>query len=245
MEFNKHFEADSWQEYNRKFFDQLAPKYDFLNHVISFGGHDAFKRRAFARIALCSNAQVLDLCTGSGDAAIALARRDPSIHVEAVDASGEMLKLAAIKAGKAGVHGQITFRQGDVTRLPYQDNAFDVVLISFGLRNLFDIPAAVKEFHRVTKPGGVFVNIDLGKPSGAWRTFLYKAYFRTLMPFLGKHVFHRGEFNSFQYLSSSNELFPPPQQLVSIFSSAGFGNPEIHSYMLGGVSQQIVRKVWR
>lgn len=241
--FARYFQAASWEEYNRKFFDALAPRYDFLNTIISFGFHDRFKKSAIEKIPVPANARVLDLCTGSGDIAVALAQRYPGISVDAVDASEKMLELAWSKAYKAGVSRRIIFRQGDVMCLPYPDNHFDIVVISFGLRNLMDIPSAIKEFRRVTRCGGVFVNIDLGKPRGFFRMRLYNIYFRRLIPFLGKHIFHRGEFNSFQYLSASNDYFPSPEALIKICLDAGFEHPKIYDHMLGGVSQQIAWKI--
>lgn len=236
--FSRYFRAGSWEEYNKQFFDGLAPKYDFLNQVLSCGMHLRSKKEAIQRIPVQPQARILDICTGSGDIAVFVARDNPLCRVIGVDVSQNMLQLAREKAkGLTNVE----FRTADALNLPFQDGEFDAVFMGFGLRNLSDMAKGISEMKRVTKPGGYVTSLDLGKPKeGALRT-VYHFYFERLMPFLGRTVFHRHEFNSFRYLPESNKFFPSPQELVRLFQSCGLKDVRTHDYMLGGISQQIGR----
>lgn len=236
VEFKKYFKADRWEDYNRQFFDGLAPKYDRLNEVLSLGQHHRYKRHAVRSACIKPGDRVLDLCSGSGDLAIYIARKYPSVEVTAVDASEGMLNIARKRA--AGLP-QITFKQGDALNLDFPDNYFDVTMIGFGLRNLLDLKAGLKEMQRVTKTGGRVVNLDLGTPKGGLLKAVHEAYFRKFIPFLGKTLFHRNEFNSFKYLPESGKYFPPQDALVEIFKDAGYRQVTNHNFMLGAVAEQV------
>lgn len=235
--FKKFFRAKTWSEYNRQFFDGLAGKYDVLNGVLSFGTHRAVKKAAIEKIALPARANVLDVCTGSGDVALFLARRDPQAMITGIDASDNMLAIASRRARQMQL-SNAAFVHMDALHLEYPDHTFDAVFISFGLRNLEDLSAGLREFKRVLKPGGVLVNLDMGKPVHPVARAVYAAYFERLIPFLGKHIFHRGEFNSFAYLPMSNRFFPQPAELARLFEETGFQNIRTHSYLFGAIAQQ-------
>lgn len=242
--FDRHFRAGSWAEYNRQFFDGLAEKYDATNVMHSFGTKRGIDRAAVARLPIADasridGSRILDLCTGSGDIAIELARRNPTVRVVGLDASPAMLKVAAKKA--AAYKDRIEFVQGDALHLPYPDRTFDGVIISFGLRNLSSLQAGLVEMKRVTKPGGWVCNIDQGQPKGALFRIAYNIHFRRLAPILGKLVFHRREFNSFRYLPESNRYFPDQDTLCRIMQDAGLESVRNYDYWRGAVAQQIAR----
>lgn len=234
--FNQYFEADNWEEYNKKFFDGLAKKYDFLNQILSCGMHIRSKKLAIKNMNIKPDSCVLDLCTGSGDIAIFIARENPSCQVIGVDVSENMLQIAREKA--RGLPN-LEFRTADALHLPFADQTYDFTFIGFGLRNLVDLKKGVLEMKRVTKSGGVISSLDLGKPQKGFLSSVYKIYFETLIPFLGRTLFHRHEFNSFQYLPESNKFFPAPDELVKIFIACGLKDVKRHDFMLGGISQQI------
>jgi len=236
--FDQYFPKDSWEEANKSFFNQLAPKYDRLNDVLSLGQIGRFRHGAIRALQLKPGFRVLDVCTGSGDMAIDMCRSCPGIQVDAVDVAREMLVLAAEKIKRLDL-ADITFHEASALALPFQDKPFDAVMMGFGLRNLKDMSAGLAEMHRVLKPGGVFVTLDLGKPRGAWRRSLYHIYFERLMPWLGTKVFHRNEYNSFAYLSTSNRYFPDPETIMEHMRCAGFTNVDGRAYMFGGVAQQV------
>ncbi len=235
-EFNQYFKADQWADYNRKFFNQLAPKYDYLNGVITMGMQTRYKTQVIERSPLKNGDRILDICTGSGDMALLMAKMFPKSRIIGVDVAEKMLEIASRKA--VGI-SNVEFKSADAMDLPYPDKVFDVTMMSYGLRNLTDFKKGIFEMQRVTKPGGAIIIVDLGKPSGIFNKTIYKLYFETLMPFLGRHIFHRGEFNSFKYLPESNKYFPDACALKDILTECGLKNVKTHTHMMGIVSQQI------
>ncbi len=235
--FDRYFKPGKWAEYNRQFFDGLAEKYDATNELHSLGTKSRFDRRAVARLPINVNAHVLDLCTGSGDIAIEIARHYPESRITAVDASGNMLEVARRKAD--GLLDRITFEQGDALALDYPDDHFDGAVISFGLRNLASLEAGLTELQRVVKPGGFVCNIDQGKPKNSLFNVIYNVQFKHIAPVLGKVIFHRGEFNSFRYLPESNRYFPDQVALIEIFRELGYLDVLEYDYWFGAVAQQV------
>lgn len=235
--FDKHFRATTWAEYNRKFFDGLAEKYDATNVMHSFGTKAAIDRAAVRRLPIKPGSLVLDLCCGSGDIAIEIVKTNPGVRVVGIDASPAMLKVAERKAG--ALMDRIELHEGDALNLPYADGHFDAAVISFGLRNLTNLRAGLTEMQRVVKPGGFVCNIDQGKPRGRLFNMIYELHFKRLAPILGKIVFHRGEFNSFRYLPESNKYFPPQDTLCEIMGEIGFKDVRNYDYWRGAVAQQI------
>ena len=235
--FDKYFEADDWPEYNKKFFDGLAEKYDATNVLHSLGTKKRFDRVAVGHMPIKPGSHILDLCTGSGDIAILMARMHPDIRITAVDASERMLEVAKRKA--AGLLDRIEFVPGDALNLRYEDSAFDGAVISFGLRNLTDLEAGLREMARVVRAGGFVCNIDQGKPRNRLFNLIYEIQFKRIAPVLGKLIFHRGEYNSFRYLPESNKYFPDQGTLQDIFREIGFTAVRGHEYWFGAVAQQI------
>lgn len=234
--FDKYFKASSWADYNKKFFDGLAEKYDNTNKLHSFGTKGVIDRKSVEKIAFPKNAKVLDICSGTGDISIHIAKKYPDSKVTSLDASEKMLKVAKKKS--KGLKN-ITYVVGDALKLPYKDNSFDIAIISFGLRNLTDLEAGLKEMQRVVKPGGIVCNIDQGKPSNTLFKIIYSVYFYHIAPLLGKFIFHRGEFNSFKYLPESNKYFPNQRTLVQIMKDMGLNDVKNYNYWLGAVAQQV------
>lgn len=236
--FDEHFKATKWSEYNRKFFNDLAPKYDRLNEIITLGMQTSYKKKIIERSPIADGDLVLDICTGSGDMALLIAQMMPNSHIIGVDVAEKMLEIAQ---KKAKVFSNVEFRIGDAMCLPFDDAMFDVSIMSYGLRNLTDFRKGILEMKRITKPGGAIVIVDLGKPSGFFNKVIYKLYFEGIMPFLGQHIFHRGEFNSFRYLPESNKFFPSAEKLREILLDCGIKQVRTNSYMWGIVSQQVGR----
>lgn len=239
--FAKHFKANSWSEYNRAFFDGIAQKYDATNRFTSFGTKWILDRKAVSKFTISQDAKILDLCAGTCDIAIALAKKYPNSQITALDASKSMLDVGLKKLQKEGIKNVSTI-VGDAMKIGFPDNSFDLVIISFGLRNLENTKDGLKEMMRVTKPGGLVVNIEYGKPSNAFLKFIYWLYFENIAPAIGKILFHIGEFNSFRYLPESNKDFPNQSQLCAMMKEVGLKDVKNHNYFLGAVGQQICRK---
>lgn len=235
--FDRHFSASGWADYNRQFFDGLAEKYDATNVLHSLGTKRRFDRRAVARLPVSPGDHLLDLCTGSGDIAILIAREHPGVRITAIDASEKMLDVARRKA--AGLLNRITFTTGDALALDAEENQFDGAVISFGLRNLSSLTGGLRELYRVVRPGGFVCNIDQGKPRNPVFRLIYELQFKRVAPVLGKVIFHRGEFNSFRYLPESNKYFPDQTTLAELFREVGFTDVRGYDYWFGAVAQQV------
>ncbi|OFZ49106.1 MAG: hypothetical protein A2381_16030 [Bdellovibrionales bacterium RIFOXYB1_FULL_37_110] len=237
---DKYYKALSWADYNKQMFDKLAPKYDAGNVLHSFGTKWKYDRLAMEKIVFPAKPSILDLCTGSGDIAIYLAEKYPASKVVALDASLEMIKLAKKKA--CHLHN-IEFIEGDALALPFDNETFDVVIISYGLRNLTSIEEGIQEMIRVTKKNGFVSSIDQGKPHNPLFNFIYKIYFYNIAPLIGKMVFHWGEYNTFRYLPESNKYFPHPNDLMLLFSKHGLKNVKNFDYLVGAIAQQLGQKI--
>lgn len=210
-------------------FNRIAKDYDKLNNLMSFGLHKKIKQDVLTGLNLTEGMKVLDLCTGTGDLAGMLKKKYPQANVIGVDFSQNMLDIARDK------HPEIEFIQADCTRLPFENKTFDACVISFGLRNIEEMEKAVEEIRRVLKDGGVFINLDLGKPNKFFNLFL-KPYMYIWVAILGK-IFH-GDETPYKYLAESNENFPSPEELAKIYEKFGFKNIKIKNYLFGQISSQ-------
>jgi len=211
-------------------FNSIANKYDLLNNLISFGMHKLVKQRAIRNVPLKKGAETLDLCAGTGDIAAMLAE---NFRVTAVDFSENMLEIARKRNP-----GNIKFIQADVLQLPFEDDSFDAVFISFGLRNLESLDKGIAEMKRVVKHGGFVVNLDTGKPKG-FIGKLFRFYFFNIVPLIGK-IFVKN-FAAYKYLPESTENFPPQEELVEIFKHAGFRVVRNYNFVFGAMAQQIAK----
>lgn len=221
-------------EFIKNLFNLISTDYDRLNDIMSFGLHKTVKKDAISDLNMSENTKILDLCTGTGDLVGILQEKYPKAEITGVDFSENMLKIAKEK------YPDIEFLEADCTQLPFEDEQFDLCVISFGLRNTENIQKAICEIYRVLKKGGYFINIDLGKPNKFFNLFM-KPYMYLWVSLLGK-VFH-GDVTPYKYLAVSNEDFPSQNQLVKIFKEIGFSDVKNKNYLLGQIASQISRKI--
>jgi len=214
----------------REMFSRLAWRYDLVNDVMSFGMHRRWKREA-VRLALAgarSGARVLDLCCGSGDLCF-LAEGMGSGPVIGTDFTLPMLAVARRRRAE-GAH-RSRFVQADALRLPFRDGTFDVITISYGLRNVADPKAALSEMRRALAPGGRAVVLDFGKPDSPFAAALYGAYLRTMMPAVG-WIFH-GDPQTYLYIPASLARYPGQRGVEELMRDAGFANARYEQRLLG------------
>lgn len=215
----------------QKMFSDIAPRYDLLNHVLSFNVDRLWWRRAartFAHILCQPDARVLDLCCGTGDMTRALHKLRPrgSAAVLGADFSHAMLVRAAAKnAGRP-----IRWVEADALRLPLPDRSVDLVTSAFGFRNLANYDAALREIHRVLAPEGEIGILDFGEPGGIVGKF-YGFYFRRVLPRVGTVI--SGVRGPYAYLPASVKRFPPPEQTLERMRAAGFRNVSWTPYTFG------------
>lgn len=220
----------------QQMFDRIAGTYDQLNNWISLGFHKRWKRLACQKLQLKPDAHVLDVCTGTGDLiAHLLPLVGPNGQVDGLDFSENMLEVAHERFAS---QFQVRLTQGDALALPYPDDYFDGAIISFGLRNVVDIPKALSEMYRVIKPGGWMVNLDT---SPTPQLPGMKFYFSQIMPKLGALLSQDQQ--AYRYLSASTNNFLTPTELKTLFESIGCHHVISETLMLGSVSFQAGQKV--
>ena len=209
-------------------FATIAPRYDLINDLQSFGLHRAWKRKLVRLAAVRPGMQALDLCCGTGDVAFALA--DAGAKVTGCDFSEPMLEVARQRSlGRAVAP---TFVQGDALKLPFSAAMFDVVTIAYGLRNLADFRAGLAEMLRVLNPGGKILILDFGKPDFApWRA-TYFAYLKLFVPVFGK-IFC-GNSATHAYILESLKKYPAQKGIAALLTELGCRDVRIEN-ILGGV----------
>ncbi len=215
----------------RAMFTSIAPRYDLLNHLLSFNIDRLWWRktaRAFADILSRPQAQVLDLCCGTGDMTLALRRQagKSSARILGADFSHAMLQRANQKAAAT----PLRWIEADALRLPFPDAHFDLVTSAFGFRNLADYNAGLQEIMRILRPGGEFGILDFGEPEGLVGN-CYRLYFKRILPAVGTLI--SGVKGPYAYLPASVSRFPPPDEILQRMRQAGFRDSSWTPYTLG------------
>jgi demethylmenaquinone methyltransferase / 2-methoxy-6-polyprenyl-1,4-benzoquinol methylase len=210
----------------RAMFDRIAPVYDLMNRVMTVG-LDGRWRRATAESVVRPGDLVLDACCGTGDLALAGARSGG--HVTGLDFSERMLERARRKAS------ELDWVQGDLLALPFADDSFDAATVGFGVRNVDDIPAALRELRRVLRPGGRLGVLEITRPTGFLRHF-YGVWFDRIVPVLGR-VLPGGD--AYTYLPASVRRFPGPEDLSRALEEAGFGRVRFRLFAGGIVALHV------
>ncbi len=206
----------------REMFGRIAPRYDLLNHLLSFDIDKLWRRRVakrFRAVLQNPNARVLDLCCGTGDLALAFRREAPKgAGITGSDFAPEMLVRARAKANVS--NGKIEFVEADALSLPFADASYDLVSCAFGFRNLANYQRGMQEIVRVLKPGGAVAILEFAEPPGKIFGALYRFYFRHVLPRLGGLI--SGNASAYAYLPSSVRKFPSPKELMAHLEQAGF-----------------------
>jgi demethylmenaquinone methyltransferase/2-methoxy-6-polyprenyl-1,4-benzoquinol methylase len=216
----------------RRMFDRIAPRYDLLNHVLSANLDKRWRKRALARLDEDENALILDLCGGTGDLSIELARNRCAGHVVCCDFSHAMLLRARSKFEKLGLVSRIASVEADGLNLPFPSASFDAVTVAFGVRNLSDMDRGLREMLRVIKPGGKLVVLEFSRPTAPLLSHVYEFYLRHVLPRIGDGV--AGAEGPYRYLARTIRDFPDAMTLAGRIREAGFGACE-WSTMTGGV----------
>jgi demethylmenaquinone methyltransferase/2-methoxy-6-polyprenyl-1,4-benzoquinol methylase len=199
-------------------FDRIAPRYDLLNRILSAGTDVRWRRQAVDFLELAPPLRVLDLCSGTADLLVEALRRHPASSGVGVDLSHGMLRRGAAKLERDGLARRGRLAGGDGERLPLRAGAFDAALVAFGIRNVNDPLAALREVHRALRPGGRFVVLEFSMPRGLLGT-AYRLYFRQVLPRIGGLV---SDGSAYTYLPASVARFPSPAAFAERMQEAGF-----------------------
>lgn len=200
-------------------FDQIAPRYDFLNHFLSFGIDRLWRKRAVKKLKPFSPNKILDLATGTGDLAIAAIRLKPE-KIIGIDISGRMLEKGRLKIKKKGLERIIELQTGDSEKIPFPEEEFDALMVAFGVRNFEDLNRGLNEMYRVLKPGGTFVILEFSFPSCFPIKQIYSFYFFKILPQIGKMV--SKDSSAYSYLPESVDVFPDRENFLGLLEKTGF-----------------------
>ena len=211
-------------------FDNIAPRYDFLNHFLSFGIDKLWRRKAIGLLMKYSPSCILDVATGTGDFAIESLKTGAQ-KVIGVDISEEMLLVGRAKIKALGIDHRIILQQGDSEALEFSSNLFDAVIIAFGVRNFENLSKGIDELFRVLKPGAIVCILEFSKPKQFPVKQMYGFYSFYILPFLGR-LFSKDK-SAYRYLPESVEQFPDGEAFLTILKQSGFTSTKQHRQTFG------------
>ncbi len=217
----------------QQMFDGIAPDYDRLNHLMSLGVDRSWRRRALREIVTPERPQaLLDIACGTGDFALAQARRmHADSRITGLDLSEGMLAVMREKVAKAGLAGRISCEQGDCEQMRFAEGSFDCATIAFGIRNFAHREAALEEILRVLKPGGRLVILELSVPENKLLRWAYNLYFMHFVPWIGGLV--SGDKAAYKYLPASVQAFPGRREWTATMVRCGYANVRHRAFTFG------------
>lgn len=223
-----------------KLFDKIAPDYDKLNHILSLNIDKGWRSKAVREIIDKDiPLNILDVACGTGDFTIEIAKKAAAgSKMTGIDLSEGMMSIGREKLAAAGI--EATLEQGDCEALKYSEGTFDRISVGFGVRNFENLPTGLKEMHRVLKPGGKLVILELSVPSNAFIRWCYKLYFLKILPVIGGLI--SGERGAYEYLPASVLHFPAPDKFQAMLREAGFAEVKHKALTLGICRMYICKK---
>lgn len=203
-------------------FDNISPKYDLLNRVLSMGIDIQWRKDVIKMVKASEPKTILDIATGTGDLAIMMGK-NTNAKITGLDLSAGMLDVGRKKVKEAGLENRITMVQGDSENLPFEDNTFDCATVSFGVRNFENLEKGLAEINRVLKPGGTFVILEFSYPTNFPMKQLYTFYSKNILPAIGKLV--SKDQSAYTYLPDSVRAFPHGEEMKNILKNVNFNQP--------------------
>lgn len=213
-------------------FDRIAHRYDLLNRLLSMRQDVAWRNKMATLLPERPNLRLLDLATGTADQILSLIHKSDRIgSAVGIDMSTEMLSFGREKIAKRGLSERVVLQEGDAMQPPLPDNSFDVVTISFGIRNVLDVTQSLREMQRVLKPGGRVLILEFSLPSNWLMRKSYLFYFRNILPWIGGKI--SGDSYAYRYLNQTVESFPYGRTFCRLLEEAGFENVTDHPLTFG------------
>ena len=230
-----HLRGHQRARYVARMFGRISHRYDRLNTVMTAGRHYAWRRMAAELAAAGLQGQAIDVATGTGDFAIALARRPNITQVVGIDFATEMLPIAERKTRKSGLASRVHYMMGDAHALPFPDGRFACATVGFGVRNFIDVPQALREMARVVRPSGRVAVLEIVRMDGrGLLTRAFRLHFRYVTPWLGAAI--AGDREAYTYLPESVQGFLSAAELTAMMQQAGLGNITVRRLALGAVA---------
>lgn len=225
----------------QRMFNRIAPTYDRLNRIISFGQDISWRRKAIEMLRPYQPKHILDIATGTGDLAIDLIQRLNGVeHILGADISEEMMRYGEIKVRQLGLEQKISFQKEDCTELTFAPESFDAVTIGFGIRNFADIPSAANEIYRVLRPNKPAIILELTEPNNQFLKWGYRLYAGKIIPLVGKYI--SDDADAYDYLPRSIEAAPQRESMLQILRDAGFREAYYRSLSLGACAIYVAIK---
>ena len=220
------------KEQVEEMFDNIAPSYDRLNHIISFNLDRIWRRRVMGIVRRAKATKIMDIATGTGDLAIALAKSIEPAHILGIDLSEEMLTVARRKVQRAGLESRITLEKGDAENLAIvESGSIDAATVAFGVRNFENLEQGLREIHRTLRVGGTFVVLELSVPKNRLIRWFYAQYSHRILPGIGAMI--SKDKQAYVYLPESIDEFPAPERFAEMLRSAGFKGVKRHKQSFG------------
>ena len=232
-------EAGTKKEQVATMFNNIAPKYDFLNQLLSLGIHKGWRKKAIQLLRETKPKNILDIATGTADFAIEAMVLNPD-KVTGVDISEGMLNLGKEKIVKLKLQNKITLELGDSENLIFPDNTFDGITVGFGVRNFENLEKGIADIYRVLTPNGTLVVLEFSKPTAFPVKQVYHFYFRYITPMVGK-IFSKDN-SAYTYLPESVNAFPAGEDFLNVLKKAGFKNTKAISLTFGIASLYVGNK---
>ena len=218
----------------REMFASIAPRYDFLNRLLSVGQDKYWRKRAVDLLEPMETDHILDVATGTCDMVIEIARRNLSVRLCGIDLCQRMLELGRTKVSQKNYNKTISFQIGSGECLPFANESFDGVICAFGIRNFANMQLGLREFYRVLKPGGRIVILEFSLPQNQFLNKVYEWYFNLILPKIGNLI--SGHSNAYTYLPESVANFPNQKTLVEWTKKIGFKKVSFTDLTFGIVS---------
>lgn len=212
-------------------FNNIAGKYDFLNHFLSMGIDKSWRKKAIAEVASISPSAILDVATGTGDMAISAANTITGTKVTGIDIADMMLAEGRKKIATQGLQTRIEMNVGDSEHMPFADNSFDAVMCAYGVRNFEHLEKGLKEMSRVLRPGGKLAILEFSRPTSFPVKQLYSFYFKYILPTIGNALSKHK--TAYSYLPESVNAFPDGKRFCDILAHCGFEAPNARPLTLG------------
>ncbi len=231
MQISPYKESDkNKKEQVELMFDNIAHKYDFLNHFLSLGIDKLWRKKAVKILKQYSPKKILDVASGTGDFAIETCKISPD-EIIGYDLSEKMLEEGKKKVEKLGLNNIIKFMKGDSEQMPFSNNSFNAITVGFGVRNFENLEKGLSEFYRVLTNNGVAVILEFSKPKHFPVKQLYKFYFLKISPFFGKII--SKDQSAYNYLPKSVMNFPDDTEFMNILSKIGFSDIKQYRLTMG------------
>ncbi|MFI3331315.1 MAG: bifunctional demethylmenaquinone methyltransferase/2-methoxy-6-polyprenyl-1,4-benzoquinol methylase UbiE [Rikenellaceae bacterium] len=222
---------ESKSEQIKTMFDNIAPTYDFLNHLLTFGIDKSWRKSLARELKKKGSKNIVDIATGTGDLALTLARKCTDSQIVGVDLSPKMIEFAKEKIAKKNLQNRITLLVEDVEKITFPDSGFDAATCAFGVRNFQNIESGLKSMARVIKPGGVIAILEFSTPKNKIFATFYRFYFHKFLPFVGG-LFSKDR-QAYKYLPESVDEFPNPEEFCKKMQNTGFESIRTKKLMCG------------